>query len=182
MTRKISVFGGANPKPESQAYQEAYHLGKLLGGVGLTVLTGGYTGTMEAVSRGANEAGAHVIGITSDEIEACRPIGPNQWVTEEWRCKTFRDRLDQLVENCDAAIALPGGIGTLVEIGLTWNHLVLHTIDPKPLILIGNGWHKIMKLFFTELGDYVSIANRKYLTFAPNPKTTLEVLSSFSII
>jgi uncharacterized protein (TIGR00730 family) len=180
--KKISVFGGASPKPDSTAYLEAYQLGKLLGDAGLTVMTGGYVGTMEAVSRGANEAGANVIGVTSDEIEAYRPMDPNQWVTEEWRCSTFKERLDQLVENCDAAIALPGGVGTMVEIGLTWNHLILHTIEPKPLILVGEGWHALMETFFSRLGDYVSLHNREYLSFALNPKETLEILKSFSII
>lgn len=182
MTPKISVFGSANLELTPQAYQQAYLLGKLLGEAGLTVLTGGYTGTMEAVSHGANEAGATVVGVTSDEIEAYRPMGPNPWVTEEWRCKTFKERLNMLVEQCDAAIALPGGLGTLVEIGLTWNHLVIHTMDPKPLILIGAGWHRTMETFFGELGEYVPISSREYLTFAPNAETALEVLKSYAVI
>ena len=179
--KKISVFGGASPKPDSPAYLEAYRLGKLLGEAGLAVMTGAYVGTMEAVSKGANEAGATVIGVSSDEIEAYRPMNPNPWVTEEWRCTTFKERLDKLVENCDAAIALAGGVGTMVEISLTWNHLILHTIEPKPLILVGEGWYTIMETFFTQLGDYVSLPNREYLSFAPTPKDALEVLKSYSI-
>ncbi len=180
--KKISVFGGASPKPGSAAYLQAYQLGRLLGEAGLAVMTGGYLGTMEAVSKGANEAGVTVVGITSDEIEAYRPMEHNPWVTEEWRCATFKERLDQLVENCDAAIALPGGVGTLVEISLTWNHLILHTIEPKPLILVGEGWYTLMETFFTQLGDYVSLPTREYLSFAPNPKDALDILKSYSIL
>lgn len=176
----VSVFGSANLKLSPEADHQAFLLGKLLGGQRFAVMTGGYTGTMEAVSRGANEAGGKVIGVTCDEIEAYRPIGPNQWVTEEWRCKTFRERLDKLVEFCDAAIALPGGLGTMVEIGLTWNHLVIHTIDPKPLILIGSGWQKTMETFFTELGEYVSPSSREYLVFAPNAEIAVDLIKSYS--
>jgi uncharacterized protein (TIGR00725 family) len=61
---KISVFGGSQPEEGSLAYQEAYQLGKLLAEAGHIVLTGGYIGTMEAVSRGASEADGHVIGVT----------------------------------------------------------------------------------------------------------------------
>lgn len=179
MSMKVSVFGSANLELSPEANRQAYRLGKMLGEQGCTVLTGGYTGTMEVVSRGANEAGAKVIGVTSDEIEAYRPIGPNRWVTEEWRCKTFRERLDKLVENCDAAIALPGGLGTLMEISLTWNHLVIHTIEPKPLILIGPGWQKTMETFFAELGEYVPESSREYLTFAPNAEIAVAALNSF---
>ena len=179
MTMKVSVFGSANLQLSPEAKEQAVLLGKLLGKQGYTVLTGGYTGTMEAVSRGANEAGSQVIGVTSDEIEAYRPIAPNQWVTEEWRCKTFRERLDKLVEACDAAIALPGGLGTMVEISLTWNHLVIQTINPKPLVLIGSGWQKTMATFFDELGEYVSSSSREYLAFAPNAESAVKAVQSF---
>ncbi|MFU8827213.1 MAG: LOG family protein [Brevefilum sp.] len=176
---KISVFGGSAPQPGTPAYQEAYELGKLLGGAGMTVLTGGYTGTMEATSRGASEAGGHVIGVTCEEIEAWRPIGPNAWVAEEWRCQTFDERLNSLVVNCDAAIALPGGLGTLLEIGLTWNKLAIEVIQPKPVILLGSSWHKVMETFFAEFGDYVPMDDRQYLAFAPEPHAALELLTNF---
>ena len=57
------------------------------------MLTGGYIGTMEAVSRGAAEAGGHVIGVTCEEIEAWRPVRVNAWVKEEIRRKTLMERL-----------------------------------------------------------------------------------------
>ncbi len=67
---RVSVFGGSQPKEGDAAYTEAQELGRLLAERGHTVLTGGYIGTMEAVSRGANEAGGHVIGVTCEDIEA----------------------------------------------------------------------------------------------------------------
>jgi hypothetical protein len=179
MSKKISVFGGSAPKPGTSPYQQAYELGMLLGGAGLTVLTGGYTGTMEATSRGASEAGGHVIGVTSAEIEAWRPIGPNAWVAEEWRTETLNERLNALVTSCDAAIALPGGIGTLLEIALTWNQLAVDILQPKPVILLGNGWHTVMEAFFAEFGEYVAMDDRQYLAFAPNPGAALELLTQF---
>jgi len=179
MTIKISVFGGATPIPGTPAYQEAYQLGELLGGAGMTVLTGGYMGTMEAVSRGASEAGGHVIGVTCGEIESWRPAKANQWVAEEWHRETLRDRLYTLVENCDAAIALPGGVGTLMEICLSWNQLAIHAMSPKPVILLGNAWQVVIETFFKELGDYIPMENREYLAFAPSPQTAYELLSVF---
>ena len=50
---KVSVFGGSQPQEGSAAYAEAQDLGRLLAQRGYTVLTGGYMGTMEAVSMGA---------------------------------------------------------------------------------------------------------------------------------
>lgn len=179
MTKRISVFGGSNPEPGSKAYQDAYDLGKHLGQAGLTVLTGGYMGTMEGTSRGASEAGGHVIGVTCDEIETFRPVGPNPWVKEEWRRGTLRDRLATLIKNCDAAIALPGGVGTLLEICLCWNELAIQALDPKPLILMGTGWRTVMETFFNELGNYIAVENREYLAFAPHPTAAFELLKNF---
>ncbi len=176
---KISIFGGANPKPESDAYQEAFELGHLLGQSRFTIITGGYSGTMEAASRGANEAGGHVIGVTCDEIENYRPLGPNDWVIEEWRRETLRDRIDAMVENCDAAVALPGGVGTLAEISMTWNQLIINAIDPKPLILIGDGWQRTIETLFKALNDYIPIPSREYVAFAPNPTAAVELIENF---
>ena len=179
MAKRISVFGGSSPKPGSEAYQDAYELGTLLGQAGLTVLTGGYMGTMEATSRGANEAGGHVIGVTCDEIETFRPIGPNPWITEEWRRETLRERLATLIENCDAAIALPGGVGTLLEICLCWNEVAIHALKPKPIILMGPQWRTVMETFFTQLGSYVALQNREFIAYTPNPAATYELLENF---
>jgi uncharacterized protein (TIGR00725 family) len=161
----ITVFGGSQPKPSDPAYLEAMRLGALLGEAGHTVLTGGYIGTMEAVSRGAAEAGGHVIGVTCDEIEAWRSTHANPWVQEEWHYATLRERLFALIDNCQTALALPGGVGTLVEIGLTWNQLIVEALSPRPLILIGTGWKKTFDNFLTNLGSYVPEHDRRWLTF-----------------
>lgn len=72
----LTVFGGAQVKEGTAAYEEARELGVLLAQNGHTVLTGGYMGTMEAVSRGASEAGGHVIGVTCMDIEEWRKTSP----------------------------------------------------------------------------------------------------------
>ncbi|HLE92709.1 MAG TPA: LOG family protein, partial [Anaerolineales bacterium] len=125
---KITVFGGSQPKEGDAAYAEAQDLGRLLAERGHTVLTGGYIGTMEAVSRGACEAGGHVIGVTCEDIEAWRPIKANAWVKEEIRKKTLIERLHALIHDSDAALALPGGAGTLAEISLMWNLMIVETL------------------------------------------------------
>src|SRR4030066_1211362 len=130
---RVSVFGGSQPKPGDPVYQDALRLGYLLAQGGYTLQTGGYIGTMEALSRGAAEAGGHVIGVTCDQIEAWRPIKANAWVKEERHFNSFHDRIFALIENCDAFLALPGGVGTLVEITLAWNLLLTHIIQPRPL-------------------------------------------------
>ena len=176
----ITVFGGSQPKEGDASYAQAYELGKLLALAGHTVLTGGYVGTMEAVSRGANEAGGHVIGVTSTDIEAWRGTRANAWVQEERHFATMQERLNELVLACDAAIALPGGPGTLTEIALTWNLMIVDSIPPKPLILVGAGWQSVMEAFYHSLEVYVSLRQRVLLQFAPDVQSAVAKLKSLN--
>ena len=174
----ISVFGGSQPKKGDSAYDEAMQLGRLLAQRGHTVLTGGYIGTMEAVSRGAAEAGGHVIGVTCEDIEKWRAVGPNRWVKEERRKKTLLERLQALIAESDAALALPGGPGTLTEIALTWNLMIVESLHRRPLILIGDGWQSVLDQVFTQLDGYTPAHQRELLTFAKDIHTAVEMLHS----
>ena len=177
---QVTVFGGAQPKPGEPVYEQALQLGKLLGNQGWTVLTGGYIGTMEAVSRGAAEAGSHVIGITCADIEIYRPVKANQWVAEEIKYPTLRERLLALIDKCDAAVALPGGVGTLTEILMTWNQLLIHTISPRPLILIGSGWKNIVNTLFTEMDPHIPDSQRHWVYFAVDHNQAVSMLQEFT--
>lgn len=163
---RVTVFGGSAPQPGSPAYQQAYQLGELLGRSGHTALTGGYIGTMEAVSRGCGEAGGHVIGVTCDEIESWRAVKPNRWVQEEIRFPTIHERLLALINECDAAIALPGGVGTLAEIAMMWNQMQTEAIPARPLTLVGEGWEQTFGAMFAGLDGYIPPAHRAYIRFA----------------
>lgn len=176
---RITVFGGSQPKPGDPAYEDALALGKFLGTAGYVAITGGYMGTMEAVSRGAAESGGRVIGITCDEIEDWRSAKPNPWVQEEMRFASLYQRLVALIEECDAAIALPGGIGTLAEITMMWSQMQVLSLSPRPLILVGDGWQTTMADFFTTLGEYVPEKSRELITFAPDVETAFLFLQSF---
>jgi uncharacterized protein (TIGR00730 family) len=176
MIKRVTVFGGS--RPNEADYQQALELGRLLGQAGFTVLTGGYIGTMEAVSRGAAEQGAHVIGVTCDEIEAWRPVRPNAWVKEELRFATLHQRLFGLIEHCDAAIALPGGPGTLAEIAVMWSNLLTGAIPPRLLITVGTGWQATFEQFYRSLGSYTPEDQRRWLSFAENIHTAVALLQT----
>lgn len=177
-TPKITVFGGSKPKPGEPAYQQAYNLGALLGGAGYTVLTGGYIGTMEAVSRGAAEHGGHVIGVTCDEIENWRDVGPNQWVMEEWRYPTLQARIDALIDHSQAAIALPGGVGTLTEIVLAWNRMLIESVNLEALITIGDTWKKTISTFLQHEDGYIPPQGLATVQFADTVQTAFDLVQA----
>ncbi len=175
MTAKIiTVFGSSAPQPGSSAYEQAWHVGQLLAEAGFAVATGGYGGTMTAVSQGAAEAGGHVIGVTCEQIEQFRSGGANRFVAEEIRYPTLRERLLHLVIHNAGMITLPGGIGTLSEMALAWSFLQVGEISPRPLVLLGDMWPPVVNGALS--GGYVSVAHYKLLAFADTPEAAVALV------
>jgi len=177
-TMRVSVFGGSQPREGSPAYEEARQLGELLARRGHIVLSGGYIGTMEAVSRGACEAGGHVIGVTCEEIENWRPTGKNQWVLAEIRKKSLVERMQHLIGECDAAIALPGGPGTLAEIAVTWNLMIVESLPRRPLVLVGDGWQSLFDQFLKTFDAYIPGNQRALIAFAGDVQAAVTSVES----
>ena len=88
-----------------------------MGERGLTVVSGGYQGSMGAVSQGAHEAGGRVVGITT-RIFSER--GPNPWLDEHHDEIDYPTRMARLLRAGDAFLVLPGGLGTLSEWTTAW--------------------------------------------------------------
>ena len=133
-SRKIvTVFGGSQCGLDSKEWQQAYEIGTLLAHAGYTVCSGGYQGTMFAVSQGAHEAGGSVIGVTLSLLTAAI----NPYLTEERPTSDFYTRLHGLIQDSVGYIALRGGVGTLVEITLVWNKIMTHALPSRPLVLVG---------------------------------------------
>src|SRR5580704_7970849 len=107
----VTVFGGARTRAGEPDYEEARMLGRALAGRGFVVCSGGYAGVMEAVSRGAKEAGGRTTAVTARFFRNKL----NAWVDEDHGMETWQERLFELVRLGDGFVACRGGTGTLVE-------------------------------------------------------------------
>ena len=170
----VTVFGGNAVEINDSGYNEARDLGRILAGAGYTVATGGYGGTMEAASRGANEAGGRVIGVTTALFNA-RRLGPNQWVDEEITFPTLFQRLHHLVTFSDALVALRGGVGTLSEVALSWSLLQVEEMPHKPFVLVGPHWRRILETYGRE--STVRPRDLDLLSFADTVHQVLPLLT-----
>ncbi len=114
----VGVMGSGQPGDHDHL---AYELGKLLAQEGFIVLTGGGEGIMKAASRGASEAGGLVVGILPSAGWDDRKYAsqyPNEYVDVPIFTGMGDARNAINVKTSDVVIALPGGAGTLSEIGL----------------------------------------------------------------
>lgn len=147
MAKTVSIFGGAEAREGSKAYRDAFKLGELLARAGYIVMNGGYGGTMTASAKGARQAGGKTIGVTTRDFG---PSKPNPWIDREIRLPHWQDRLIYLVTKSHASIALPGKVGTLIEIAVTLEMIRKGLIPRKPVILIGSSWKKIFVPYLRE--------------------------------
>jgi uncharacterized protein (TIGR00730 family) len=145
---RVTVFGSSRATASEPAYRDAMRLGRLLAQAGYTVVSGGYAGLMEAVSRGAAEAGGKVVGVTVKPWAS--RAQPNPWIGEEIVTAHLFERLSLLTE-ADAYVALHGGAGTLGEVALAWNLFQTESIPLRPLILVGPEWRRLVRCLQGEL-------------------------------
>ena len=145
----ITVFGSPRSPEGSPQYEVARELGKSLAAAGFAVVTGGHSGVMEAVSRGASEAGGHVIGVLAHTLTRT----PNKWLKETIVVSSWQERLCQLAELGSGYVVMNGGTGTLVELALVWEMIAKQVIGQRPLVALGEYWRPIVQhLTSTEEG------------------------------
>lgn len=171
----VTVFGGSRVEPDSDEYQSAQLLGRSLAERGFSVVTGGYNGVMEAVSRGAKEAGGHVIGVTVDVIAQNFERVANSFVDQEVRTVALLERIDKLVELGAAYVILPGGAGTLAELGIVWNLALLGALHGKPIVVVGRGWERVLRTMINEL--HTIEMDLRWLHLVPDAAAAVEVLA-----
>ncbi len=110
--RRISVIGSGHI--DSEQYQSAQQLGYGLAKTGYDIVCGGLGGVMEAVCKGAQQAGGHTIGILpgKDILEA------NPYIDYPLATGLGHMRNYLVVLNGEMVVAYAGAAGTLSEIGL----------------------------------------------------------------
>ena len=153
MRQRITVFGGSRCGPDSEEYQEALKLGRLIVEAGFDVASGGYA-----------------IGMTMQQFKA----DPNRYLKKIEPSADFYARLQKLIVESVGYVALRGGMGTMTEISLVWNKLVMNVLPPRPLVLLGACWPRAIDCLRQHL--VVSDDDMNHLTFAATAEEAVAVL------
>jgi uncharacterized protein (TIGR00730 family) len=133
----VSVFGSARTRPDHPEYQTARDLGAALARAGFAVITGGGPGAMEAVNRGASEAGGISVGLG---IELPFEQSLNEWVDVGINFRYFFARKTMFVKYAQAFVIMPGGFGTLDEMFEALTLVQTQKVTRFPVILFGTAY------------------------------------------
>jgi uncharacterized protein (TIGR00730 family) len=130
----VSVFGSARTKQDSPEYAAGIALGTALANAGYAVITGGGPGAMEAVNRGASEAGGVSVGLG---IELPFEQKLNDWVDVGVNFRYFFARKTMFVKYAQAFVIMQGGFGTLDETFEALTLVQTRKVTRFPVILYG---------------------------------------------
>jgi len=173
--KTITVYGSSQVRPNHNAYKDAVCIGQALARAGYTVMSGGYFGVMEAISKGAKMEGGHVIGVITDQIGLQFNVQPNSYLDEIVNYADLRDRLLHMVESADGYLAMPGGIGTLHEIAETWELMRIGGVPRRPFVCYGPMWAEVIAIM--EGSPYLGDGYHGMITVAQNVQRVIEAFS-----
>ncbi len=132
--RAVCVYCASSRSSHPDYRAAAHRLGAVLAGAGIGIVYGGgAAGSMGALADGALERGGRVVGILP------RFMADLEWghhgLTELELVEDLRVRKHLMLTRSDAAIALPGGSGTLEELleAITLKRLGLYL---NPIVLV----------------------------------------------
>ena len=135
----VTVFGSARIAEGEPLYETARSLGAALATAGYSVMTGGGPGLMEAVNRGAKEAGGYSVGCN---IRLAREQKPNAYLDDFVEFEHFFVRKLMLVKYSCAFVILPGGYGTLDEAFEVATLIQTGKVERFPVVVMDSDFFK----------------------------------------
>jgi TIGR00730 family protein len=139
----VSIFGSARVAQTDPSAKAAEDLAGMLARQGITVITGGGPGVMEAANRGAAQAGGVSVGLG---IELPHEQDINEWCNLVLNFRYFFARKTMFVKYAQAFVIFPGGFGTFDELFESLTLVQTGKIDHFPVILYGTSyWHGLLE-------------------------------------
>lgn len=174
----VTVFGSARFRETHPYYLLAQEMGRQIAGLGLTVMTGGGPGLMEAANRGAREAGGHSIGMN---IVLPAEQRENPYLDRFVTFRYFFVRKVMLVKYSVGFVVLPGGFGTLDELFEALTLVQTGKIKDFPVVLMGTAyWSRMLEFLRGTLvrNHTIDPTDLDLLTVTDSPEEALEALKA----
>ena len=143
---KIAVYCSANNELVMRYAQQTEELGEWIAKEGHTLVFGGTNqGLMEVIARSVKKGGGMVTGVVPSLVE--QNGRSSQYMDVEIPTDNLSDRKDLMLQQCDVAIALPGGVGTLDEIfSMAASHCIGYHTKRVVLYNMDGFWDSLVHL------------------------------------
>lgn len=174
---QVVVYCASSPQVEEMYFDVARQLGKILAENKITCITGaGRQGLMGAINDSVLQNGGKTKGIIPQfmiDSGWC-----HDQLTELVVTGSMHERKFLMARESDAAIALPGGLGTLEELAeiLTWKQLGLYK---NPVVILNvNGFYDPLLALFDKMidGKFLRQGYRKICQVVASPDEVIDCL------
>ena len=146
----VSLFGSARLTQNDRSYHLAFEIAKALSERGVSIITGGGPGVMEAGNRGC-QAGKEGTSIGLN-IKLPREQSPNIYQDLSLHFDHFLTRKTVFLAYSEAFICVPGGFGTLDELMEALTLMQTKKMVEKPIILVDRQfWQPLLDWFSGNL-------------------------------
>ena len=133
----VSIFGSARSSPDAWEYQAARELARQLSSEGITVVTGGGPGVMEAGNLGAQGKTGRSVGLN---IELPREQLANPYLDIDLDFRYFFTRKFLLIRYAIGFAIFPGGFGTVDELFELLTLVQTGKLPRRPIVLVGGDY------------------------------------------
>jgi uncharacterized protein (TIGR00730 family) len=172
--RCVTVFGSARFKKGTRYYRMGQDLGAALARAGFAVMTGGGPGLMEAVNRGAKEAGGLSLGCN---ITLPFEQTHNPYLDGFIEFRYFFVRKVMLVKHSVAFVILPGGLGTLDEAFEVATLIQTGKLTQFPVVTMGTAFWKPLRDFLAKSLVRSGAVGREELDFGTSTDSPAEAVA-----
>ncbi len=175
----VTVFGSARFKEGHVYYEKAREVSaRIADELGLTIMTGGGPGIMEAANRGARETGGRSVGCN---IKLPHEQKENPYLDKFVTLHYFFVRKVLLVKYSYGFVIMPGGFGTMDEFFETLTLVQTRKIDDFPIVVMGVDYYRPLQeylQFMIEQGT-ISPEDMNLLLFTDDPDEAVAHIRKF---
>ena len=178
MVKRVAVFTGSSVGSDPIYMSAARSLARLLVRNRISIIFGGFsTGTMGALAQTAGELNGDITGIIPEDLISMGM--PHDRVNKLIKVSSVAERKQRMFELSDAAIALPGGLGTLDEAVHYLLMAKLHSHNKPCGFLNVNGFFTHLEFFFQHVAtqNFIKTEHRNLFAFDKDPRCLLKKLS-----
>ncbi|MBN8554986.1 MAG: TIGR00730 family Rossman fold protein [Deltaproteobacteria bacterium] len=189
----VSIFGSARFTPKSPYWKMAEKVSYAITAAGLSLISGGGPGLMEASNRGARRGILQFkkkmpkkdfplsVGLS---IQLPHESEPNKFLDLEVNFKYFFVRKVMFAKYARAFVILPGGFGTLDELFEALTLIQTHKVQRVPIILMGRKyWSGLMAWIETTLVKEKSINSKdlELIQITDDPDEVVRIIKKFKV-
>lgn len=150
--KSVVVFCGGASGNKAIFEKEAFHMGEILAENNIKLIYGaGGSGLMKAVAEGALSADGYVIGTTIQSLFGIERPDLSTKISKMEIFQTMYERKVSMTKQADAAVILPGGLGTMDEL---FELIVLRQlgISYQPIVVLNtDGFYNTLRQWLMEM-------------------------------